>query len=160
MVFVPKTSFKIYSSLKNQNTYIVTGVRTQLRLEQVDRHVLFLGWEMHLNQKSKSFGKKDSQHQMKKFCTKQRRGLCNCSSSVFNIKAGAFALVSKLFLLLVRYGMHLPFTLKWAITFLETHFYKSEYLTNFRSKGAKEFCHKQIRAYENFELRQELSSMI
>ena len=87
----------------------------------------------------------------------QRGGLCNCSSSVFNIKAGAFALVSKLFLLLVRYDMHLPFTLKWAITFLETHFYKSEYLTNFRSKGAKEFCHKQIRAYENFELRQELS---
>ena len=41
-VFVPKTSSKIYSSLKNQNTYIVTGVRTQLRLEQVDRHVLFL----------------------------------------------------------------------------------------------------------------------
>ena len=62
---------------KNQNTYIVTGVRTQLRLEQVDRHVLFLGWEMHLSRKcskSKSVRKKDFQHQMKKSCTK--RGVC------------------------------------------------------------------------------------
>ena len=59
---------------KNQNTYIVTGVRTQLRLEQVNRHVLFLEWEMHLSQKSKSFGKKDCQHQMRKFCTKG--GVC------------------------------------------------------------------------------------
>ena len=70
----------------------------------------------------------------------QRRGLCNCSSSVFNIKAGAFALVSKLFLLLVRYEMHLPFTLKWAITFFEEHIFKSEYLTNFDQRVQKKFA--------------------
>ena len=69
MVFVPKTSFKNYSSLKNQNTYIVTGVRTQLRLEQVDSDVLFLGLETSKVEKCWKKGIPAS-----KFCTKG--GVC------------------------------------------------------------------------------------